>query len=135
MRPPANITSDDLLFVHREQAQLGISPSSSSQGSSSGITIDPVSLAKLNSHFDGLLLAISSKIDQLTSQTKESTQQQAYRANAMVDYAAREMDQLTEIMRQCDELNTEMLKIQRVGEMVKGFRARIEALELRHNRR
>lgn len=43
-----------------------------------------------------------------------------------------EMEKLQEVMRQCDELETEMLKIRRVGEMVKGFRTRIEDLERRH---
>lgn len=44
------------------------------------------------------------------------------------------MDRLREIIHQCDELQNEMLKIRRIGEIVKGFRARVEALEQRLGR-
>ena len=44
------------------------------------------------------------------------------------------MERLRDIMRQCDELQNEFLKIRRIGEIVKGFRARVEALEARIGR-
>ena len=41
---------------------------------------------------------------------------------------------MREILLQCDELQDELLKIRRIGEIVKGFRARVEALEQRIGR-
>ena len=52
----------------------------------------------------------------------------------MADQATREMERLRDIMRQCDELQNEFLKIRRIGEIVKGFRTRVEALEARIGR-
>lgn len=52
-----------------------------------------------------------------------------------MDEAQEKMAELRELMRQCDELDTEFLKISRLGEMVKGFKARIEGLEQRVARR
>lgn len=49
----------------------------------------------------------------------------------MAEAATREMDRLREILRQCDELQNEFLKIRRIGEIVKGFRTRVELLEQR----
>lgn len=41
------------------------------------------------------------------------------------------MERLRDILRQCDELQNEFLKIKRIGDIVKGFRARVEDLEKR----
>lgn len=48
--------------------------------------------------------------------------------------AEEEMERLREILRQCDELQDEFLKIRRIGEIVKGFRRRVESLEGRVGR-
>ena len=47
----------------------------------------------------------------------------------MAEQANREIERLREILRQCDELQNEFLKIKRIGEIVKEFRKRVEVLE------
>lgn len=49
----------------------------------------------------------------------------------MVDHATIEIETLRDILRQCDELQNEFLKIKRIGEIVKGFRIRVDSLEKR----
>jgi hypothetical protein len=68
---------------------------------------------------------------QLSAQTLKATNAHHRRATNVADQATREMERLREILRQCDELQNEFLKIKRIGEIVKGFRARVEALEQR----
>jgi hypothetical protein len=67
----------------------------------------------------------------LSAQTLKATNAHHRRATNVADQATREMERLREILRQCDELQNEFLKIKRIGEIVKGFRARVEALEQR----
>ena len=42
-----------------------------------------------------------------------------------------EIARFREILRQIDELQMEFDKVRRIGEIVKGFRARVEALDRR----
>jgi hypothetical protein len=42
-----------------------------------------------------------------------------------------EIERFHEILRQIDELQTEFDKVRRIGEIVKGYRARVEALDRR----
>jgi hypothetical protein len=110
----------------------------------------------LSAHFDGLLAAITSRVEnvflspsllslphtqladrdytralQLSQQTLKATNAHHRRASSVADQATREIERLREILRQCDELQNEFLKIKRIGEIVKGFRARVEVLEQR----
>jgi len=71
---------------------------------------------------------------QLSEQTRASTQATHRRSSHVVDRATVEIETLRDILRQCDELETEFLKIKRLGEMVKGFRKRVETLEKRMGR-
>jgi hypothetical protein len=68
---------------------------------------------------------------QLSAQTLRSTQASHRRASTVVDRATVEIETLRDILRQCDELQNEFLKIKRIGEIVKGFRVRVDALEKR----
>ena len=42
-----------------------------------------------------------------------------------------EIERFHDILRQIDELQNEFAKIKRIGEIVKGYRARVEALDRR----
>jgi len=42
-----------------------------------------------------------------------------------------EIERYHEILRQIDELQTEFTKVQRIGEIVKGIKARVDALDRR----
>lgn len=68
---------------------------------------------------------------QLSAQTLRSTQASHRRASKVVDHATVEIETLRDILRQCDELQNEFLKIKRIGEIVKGFRIRVDSLEKR----
>jgi vacuolar-type H+-ATPase subunit D/Vma8 len=60
-----------------------------------------------------------------------ATQAQASRAVTSVQQADAEIERFQEVMRQIGELQTELTKIQRIGEIVKSMRARVEALDRR----
>lgn len=64
----------------------------------------------------------------------QSTQAHHRRTQSVADRATMEIERLREVMRQCDELQNEFLKIKRIGEIVKGFRQRVELLEQRIGR-
>jgi hypothetical protein len=68
---------------------------------------------------------------QLSQQTLDATNSHHRRATSVADMANKEMERLRDILRQCDELQNEFLKIKRIGDIVKGFRARVEDLEKR----
>jgi hypothetical protein len=67
----------------------------------------------------------------LTAQTQTATQVQYDRAGNAIQMADAEIARFREILRQIDELQVEFDKIRRIGEIVKGFRARVEALDRR----
>ncbi|KAF8250529.1 hypothetical protein K440DRAFT_541414 [Wilcoxina mikolae CBS 423.85] len=152
MNPPFNdpslhISHEDLSYIAHTQRTLshhggggggGGSPSSSRRPSTSSthsgsasISLDPRALAQLSAHFDGLLAAITSRVENLSQQTLKATTAHHRRASSVADQATREIERLREILRQCDELQNEFLKIKRIGEIVKGFRTRVEVLEQR----
>ncbi|KAF8435265.1 hypothetical protein BGX38DRAFT_1069392, partial [Terfezia claveryi] len=131
-----NISPSDLQFLHQTQRSLGISPATSSPSSSNagGLSLDSNALTALSMHFDGLMAAITARVQALSEQTRTSTQATHHRSSHVVDRATVEIETLRDILRQCDELETEFLKIKRLGEMVKGFRKRVETLEKKMGR-
>lgn len=68
---------------------------------------------------------------QLYQQTQTATNVQYDRAGNAIQNADAEIARFQEILRQIDELQTEFDKIRRIGEIVKAFRARVEALDRR----
>lgn len=60
-----------------------------------------------------------------------ATQIQYDRAGNAMQMADAEIARFRELLRQIDELEVEFDKIRRIGEIVKGFRARVEALDRR----
>jgi hypothetical protein len=68
---------------------------------------------------------------QLYQQTQLATQAQFDAAGNAVALADEEIERYTEVLRQIEELQTEWDKLRRVGEIVKAFRARVEALDRR----
>lgn len=78
--------------------------------------------------------AILTPFFQLSTQTLQSTQSHRRRTQLVTDHVTLEIERLKDVMRQCDELQNEFLKIKRIGEIVKGFRQRVEVLEKRVGR-
>ena len=68
---------------------------------------------------------------QLHEQTTLATQAQYDRAGNAVQLADAEIARFHAILRQIDELQLEFDKVRRIGEIVKAFRARVEALDRR----
>jgi hypothetical protein len=68
---------------------------------------------------------------QLYQQTQVATQTQYDRAGNAIEMADAEIARFQEIVRQIEELQTEFAKIRRIGEIVKAYRARVEALDRR----
>ncbi|OCK84726.1 hypothetical protein K432DRAFT_97930 [Lepidopterella palustris CBS 459.81] len=145
MASPANsipdtqlgLTQAEIQLLRQHQAlalsQAGNSSSHAvSNASSQGrLLLDPSSLQALSSHFDRLLYSIQQRYQSLTAQTQTSTQIQYDRAGNAMAMADAEIARFREIIRQIDELQVEFDKVRRIGEIVKGFRARVEHLERR----
>lgn len=68
---------------------------------------------------------------QLYSQTQNATGAQYDRAGNLIDDADAEIERFEEILRQIEELQTEFEKVRRIGEIVKHYRSRVEALDRR----
>jgi len=68
---------------------------------------------------------------QLTQQTQTATQIQYDRAGNAIQMADAEIARFRAILREIDELQVEFDKVRRIGEIVKGFKARVEQLERR----
>jgi len=81
--------------------------------------------------FDMFLAYSYSPKHQLYQQTQTATQVQYDRAGNAIEMADAEIARFHEILRQIDELQNEFDKVRRIGEIVKGFRQRVEALDRR----
>ncbi|KAF1991530.1 hypothetical protein K402DRAFT_322889 [Aulographum hederae CBS 113979] len=113
----------------------GSSSRAASNASSQGrLLLDPTSLTQLAAHFDRLMASITQRWQMLHSQTQTCTQTQYDRAGNALAMADAEIARFHEILRQIDELQTEFDKVRRIGEIVKGFRARVEAMDRRVGR-
>ncbi|OAG05157.1 uncharacterized protein CC84DRAFT_1093699 [Paraphaeosphaeria sporulosa] len=112
-----------LLRQHQQIAlsQQGSSSSrAASHASSQGrLLLDPTSLQALSAHFDRLMYSIQQRWHYST------------RAGAAIQNADAEIARFRAILREIDELQVEFDKVRRIGEIVKGFRARVQHLERR----
>lgn len=70
-------------------------------------------------------------IGQLNQQTQTATQIQYDRAGNAIQMADAEIARFRQILREIDELQVEFDKVRRIGEIVKGFKARVDRLERR----
>ncbi|KAF2708229.1 hypothetical protein K504DRAFT_503414 [Pleomassaria siparia CBS 279.74] len=124
-----------LLRQHQQIAlsQAGSSSSrAASHASSQGrLLLDPSSLQALSAHFDRLMYSIQQRWQALTQQTQIATQMQYDRAGNAIEIADAEIARFRQILREIDELQVEFDKVRRIGEIVKGFKARVEHLERR----
>ncbi|PVI07149.1 hypothetical protein DM02DRAFT_513237 [Periconia macrospinosa] len=124
-----------LLRQHQQIAlsQQGSSSSrAASHASSQGrLLLDPTSLQALSAHFDRLMYSIQQRWQALSQQTQTATQIQYDRAGNAIQMADAEIARFHAILREIDELQVEFDKVRRIGEIVKGFKARVAHLERR----
>ncbi|KAJ4342866.1 hypothetical protein N0V95_006806 [Ascochyta clinopodiicola] len=122
--------------------QAQIATAASQQGSSSSraasrassqgrLLLDPTSLQALGAHFDRLMYSIQQRWQYLTQQTQTATQVQYDRAGNAMQMADAEIARFRSILREIDELQVEFDKVRRIGEIVKGFKARVDYLDRR----
>ncbi|KAJ4297444.1 hypothetical protein N0V90_005335 [Kalmusia sp. IMI 367209] len=124
-----------LLRQHQQIAlsqQGSTSSRAASHASSQGrLLLDPTSLQALSAHFDRLMYSIQQRWQVLTQQTQTATQMQHGRAGNAIQNADAEIARFRAILRELDELQVEFDKVRRIGEIVKGFKARVQHLERR----
>ncbi|KAI9721315.1 MAG: hypothetical protein M1812_002477 [Candelaria pacifica] len=130
------LSSDEVQLLRQHQqialSQAGGSSRAASAASSQGrLLLDPSSLQTLGYHFDRLMQAIQQRLQMLTQQTQISTQAQYDRAGSAIQVADAEIARFREILKQIDELEVEFDKVRRIREIVRSFRARVEALDRR----
>jgi vacuolar-type H+-ATPase subunit D/Vma8 len=87
--------------------------------------------AQLNPPQLAISWSLISPFLQLYQQTQNATQVQYDRAGNAIEMADAEIARFQEVLRQIDELQVEWDKVRRIGEIVKAFRARVEALDRR----
>ncbi|EAT85208.2 hypothetical protein SNOG_07742 [Parastagonospora nodorum SN15] len=91
-----------------------------SHASSQGrLLLDPTSLQALSAHFDRLMYSIQQRWHYYD------------RAGNAIQMADAEIARFRAILREIDELQTEFDKVRRIGEIVKGFRSRVDRLDRR----
>ncbi|KAI9831540.1 MAG: hypothetical protein M1826_003430 [Phylliscum demangeonii] len=131
----------------------GASAASSQGGGAGGrLLLDPHSLQALAHHFDRLMQAIQRRMQmvgfrlprgpvtrtmmmtirwQLNQQTQLSTQAQASSALHAIEMADAEIARFHDILRQIDELEREFDKVRHIRDIVRAFKARVDALDHR----
>ncbi|CAN9128364.1 unnamed protein product [Alternaria alternata] len=103
-----------------------------SHASSQGrLLLDPSSLQALSAHFDRLMYSIQQRWQYLTQQTQTATQVQYDRAGNAMQMADAEIARFRAILHEIDELQVEFDKVRRIGEIVKGFKSRVDRLDRR----
>ncbi|KAF2130936.1 hypothetical protein P153DRAFT_384151 [Dothidotthia symphoricarpi CBS 119687] len=129
------LNSSETRFLQQQIAvsQQGSNSSrAASHASSQGrLLLDPSSLQALGAHFDRLMYAIQQRWHSLTQQTQTATQMQYDRAGNAIQMADMEIARFRSILREIDELEVEFDKVRRIGEIVKGFKARVDHLDRR----
>ena len=78
--------------------------------------------------------AISTRLEQLNRATEMATQAQQRRGEDALAAADAEIARFRALLRQIDELENEFEKIQRIRDIVRSFRARVEAMDRRIGR-
>ncbi|KAF1808770.1 hypothetical protein P152DRAFT_468795 [Eremomyces bilateralis CBS 781.70] len=129
-----------LLRYHQTAALQQSAPQSTSSRAASAassqgrLLLDPSSLAALSAHLDRVIHEIQRRWAALHAQTQQATQLQYDRAGNVVGDADAAIEQFQQLCDQIEELQMEFEKIKRIGEIVKGYRARVEALDRRVGR-
>ncbi|KAF2027516.1 hypothetical protein EK21DRAFT_71665 [Setomelanomma holmii] len=91
-----------------------------SHASSQGrLLLDPTSLQALSAHFDRLMYSIQQRWHYYD------------RAGNAIQMADAEIARFRAILREIDELQVEFDKVRRIGEIVKGFKSRVDRLDRR----
>lgn len=87
-------------------------------------------IASLSRHFRLLIEQMTRRVQYLSENANESvlSTQRQLESNEIAQ-ADKQMNRARQVLKQCDELEDEFLKIRQIGEIAKGFRGRIAALE------
>ena len=142
--PPTSIPDTSLglsaqdvstLRQHQQLAHGSARSSAGSQASSQGrLLLDPTSLSLLGRHLERVMGAIQTRLETLNRATELATQGQFSRAADGIAAADNEIARFRALLAQIDDLELEFEKIARIREIVRGFRARVEALDRRVGR-
>ncbi|KAF2281469.1 uncharacterized protein EI97DRAFT_447437 [Westerdykella ornata] len=120
-----------IALSHHQHGSSSSSRAASHASSQGRLLLDPTSLNALAAHFDRLMYSIQQRWQALSQQTQLATQVQYDRAGNAIQMADAEIARFRAILREIDELQVEFDKVRRIGEIVKGFKARVERLERR----
>lgn len=127
------LTPEEVQLLRQGQATLGNGSSSSraaSRASSQGVLmLDSSSLAQLARHFDRLMGQVQTRIEYLSEQSTMFTEAQFNRADNLIEAADAEIARFHDILRQIDELEEDFDRISNIRDIVRGYRARVEAME------
>lgn len=127
------LTAEEIQLLRQGQAALGNGSSSSraaSRASSQGVLLlDSSSLQQLSRYFDSLMNQVQRRMEFLSEQSAMFTEAQYDRAGNLIELADAEIARFHEILRQIDELEEDFDRISNIRDIVRGYRARVEAME------
>lgn len=128
------LTPEEVQLLRQGQAALNANGSSSSRAasraSSQGVLLlDSSSLAQLSRYFDSLMSQVQRRIEYLSGQSTVFAEGQYGRADGLIEAADAEIARFHEILRQIDELEEDFDRISNIRDIVRGYRARVEAME------
>lgn len=83
----------------------------------------------LSQHFHDLIRQMSATVNKLSEQAHASSSSTHKMVLNDISQADRRIAQLKSLVKQCDELQDEFVKIGLIGEFAKGFHLRISRLE------
>jgi TolA-binding protein len=136
------LTVDEIQLLRRAQIEAGnanpnsTSSRAASRASSAGhLMVDAHSLVALGNYFDRIMRRIAARLDQLTDQSSSAAAQQYDRAGNAIEVADHEIARLNAIMDEIDRLEEDYDKLERLKEVVRNIRTRVEQAERRAEER
>lgn len=130
------LTPEEVQLLRQGQAALNAptngssSSRAASRASSQGVLLlDSSSLAQLSRYFDSLMGQVQRRIEYLSGQSTVFAEAQYGRADGLIEAADAEIARFHEILRQIDELEEDFDRISNIRDIVRGYRARVEAME------
>ena len=130
------LTPEEVQLLRQGQAALNNTANGSSssraasRASSQGVLLlDSSSLAQLSRYFDSLMGQVQRRCEYLSGQCTVFAEAQFGRADGLIEAADAEIARFHEILRQIDELEEDFDRISNIRDIVRGYRARVEAME------
>lgn len=86
-------------------------------------------ISDISDAFSAYLTAIARHVDSLSELANQSTSRTLEKAQGQVDEVDAEIARLKQLIKTCDELEDEFVKIRHIGEFAEDFKRRLRQVE------